>query len=107
MPLYYYRLHQNQLVDGRLATIKEGIYEGYYEVHLSPDGVEDPSSIPIQLDRRIPWEERQRNDILRGTTVSIGFPSGDQTYEAISDWDTVDGHLIILAELGTWRHADV
>jgi len=102
--MYYYRVNVAKLTNLRPTPIDNGIYKGCYEIHLLADGIEDPSSIPIRLNRRIPWEQPQRSDILRGTTVSIWFPNGDRTYETITDCDTPEGHLIIVAELGTFRH---
>lgn len=78
----------------RVQRILVGLYAGYFEIEIT-EGVESPGSIPIKLDRPIPWNQLQRHDVLQGTTVVVGLESGMRSYEVLTDFDSQHGHTII------------
>lgn len=100
MERYYYRIDHSRLRKGRLPEIPSGMYKGKLEIHVKKSGIEDPATIPIMLERDIPWEERQRSNVLDGTNVAIEFPDGMQEFEVVCDYDTVDSQCVVVVPLG-------
>jgi hypothetical protein len=85
--------------DGELKKITAGLYKDHYEIHVTQEGIELPTSTPIIVSREIPWLELNRHDILRGTDVLIGFFTGERVYEVITDWSIADGHLVVVVPI--------
>lgn len=97
MKPYCYRVNKVELEAGAIREIVAGAYKGKFAIHIIPGGLEDPDSIPIIVQREIPWSERHRSNVLVSTVVMVGFPDRTEEYEVACDFDTVDGHCLYVS----------
>lgn len=99
MSEFYYRIDQNRLNRGKLLEVRSGMYKGNLELHICQNGLEDPGSIPIRLEKDIDWDNRNRSNLLEGTMVAIQFPAGMKEYQVVCDYDTIDGQCVVVKPL--------
>ncbi len=100
MSRYYYRVNQERLKNGKPPKIRSGLYKGNLEIHILKAGLENPDSIPIMLERDIPWVDRSRSNILIGTQLTIEFKDGTAEYDVVCDYDTIDSQCVIVKPAG-------
>lgn len=99
MSEFYYRIDHNRLNRGKLLEVRSGMYQGNLELHIRRDGLDDPVTIPIRLEKDIDWDSKNRSNSLKGTCVAIQFPNEMKEYRVVCDYDTMDGQCVVVKPL--------
>ncbi len=93
----YYRVSERSFPNGRPRTIRTGLYQGLFELHLTQQSIDDPTAIPAMVDGEIDWTQRMRRSVFgQGSRVVVQLAQKTTYYRVVNDYGCTDSHCLIL-----------